>query len=290
MKRKMRNRILTSICYLIFIILLGGCSFFQKKDSIPSVEEVYNSILLDDKYRLNRYLMGGFPLDYQDSNGKSLLITALENNSLNSITLLLNRNIDLDKVDNSMTAPIFYVRSLEALKLLCENNVDLNVVDNQKAPLFINFVKNKPLLYSEYLTTQKINFQMQDKNGWNSLFWSGVSGNSNLIRKMIQEKVNFLEIDNKGNYPIYYVYDQDILLEMLSIKGYDFKKKNLNNELIMGEVYLRAVANGYIDVVKKLLEMGVNPYYTSYGENAIKIAKDNENVKMIKFLNDNDIK
>ena len=39
-----------------------------------------------------------------------------------------------------------------------------------------------------------------------------------------------------------------------------------------------------------MLELGVNPNYTSYGDNAISIAKENKNSEMIKFLNDNGIK
>lgn len=290
MKREMKSSILKNIFFLILIMILGGCTFFQKKSTLPTVDEVYNSILLDDKYRLNRYLIAGFPLEYQDSEGKNLLVIALENNSLKSIELLLNRNIDINKIDNLNKTPIFYVRSLEALKLLCEDGANLNVINNQGEPLIVNFIKNKPLLYSEYIITKNIDFQLKDKNGWSSVFWSGINGDITLIRDMIQAGANFLDIDNKGNYPIYYVYDEDTLLELLSIKGYDFKKKNINNETIMGEVYLRAVANNYINVIKKLLEMGVNPNYASYGENAIKIARDNENLEMIKFLNDNGIK
>lgn len=107
---------------------------------------------------------------------------------------------------------------------------------------------------------------------------------------MNERGANFLEVDERGNYPIYYVYDEKNLMELLNIKGYDLKKRNLNRENILGEVYLRAVANGFTDVIKRVLELGVNPNYASYGDNAISIAKENKNSEMIKFLNDNGIK
>jgi ankyrin repeat protein len=131
---------------------------------------------------------------------------------------------------------------------------------------------------------------LKDKNGWSAMFWSGIVGNPELIRKMNERGANFLEVDERGNYPIYYVYDEKNLMELLNIKGYDLKKKNLNRENILGEVYLRAVANGFTDVIKRVLELGVNPNYASYGDNAISIAKENKNSEMIKFLNDNGIK
>ena len=170
------------------------------------------------------------------------------------------------------------------------DKAELNVLNNQGEPLFIYFLKNKPISYSEYIITQNIDFQLKDKNGWSAMFWSGIVGNPELIRKMNERGANFLEVDERGNYPIYYVYDEKNLMELLNIKGYDLKKRNLNRENILGEVYLRAVANGFTDVIKRVLELGVNPNYASYGDNAISIAKENKNSEMIKFLNDNGIK
>lgn len=290
MKREMKSSILKNIFFLTLIVILSGCTLFQKKSTIPTVEQVYSSILLDDSYRLNKYLIDGFPLDYEDSNGKNLLVVALENNSLKSIEVLLNKDIDKNKVDNQGKTPIFYVRSFEALKKMCEDKVDLNIVDSQGEPLFIYFLKNKPLSYSKYIVTQNLDFELKDKNGWSGVFWSGITGDSELISKMQERGANFLALDNKGNYPIYYAYDEKNLLELLNIKGYDLKKTNSNRENVLGEVYLRAVANGFTEVISKLLALGVNPNYASYGDTAISIAKENKNIEMIKFLNDNGIK
>ena len=55
-------------------------------------------------------------------------------------------------------------------------------------------------------------------------------------------------------------------------------------------LFLFSLANGFTDVIRRVLELGVNPNYASYGDNAISIAKENKNSEMIKFLNDNGIK
>lgn len=57
------------------------------------------------------------------------------------------------------------------------------------------------------------------------MFWSGIVGNPELIRKMNERGANFLEVDERGNYPIYYVYDEKNLMELLNIKGYDLKRE-----------------------------------------------------------------
>ena len=289
MKREMKSNILKFI-FILILIVSSGCTLFQKKSTTPTVDQVYSSILLDDSYRLNKYLIDGFPLEYEDSNGKNLLVIALENNSLKSIEVLLNKDIDKNKRDNSGKTPIFYVRSFEALSKLCEDKAVLNVFDSQGEPLLVYFLKNKPLSYSNYLITQNIDFELKDKNGWSALFWSGINGDAEIIREMSQRGANFLATDNQGNYPIYYVYDEKNLLELLNIKGYDLKKVNNNRENVLGEVYLRAVANGYTEVIKKLLGMGINPNYASYGDTAISIAKENKNLEMIKFLNSNGVR
>ena len=106
MKREMKSSIFKGIIFLTLIVILSGCTLFQKKSTIPTIEQVYSSILLDDAYRLNKYLIDGFPLNYENSDGKNLLVIALENNSLNSIDILLNKDIDKNKRDNFGKTPI----------------------------------------------------------------------------------------------------------------------------------------------------------------------------------------
>lgn len=192
MKREMKSSIFKKIFFIILIVIFSGCTLFQRKESaLPTIEEVYSSILLDDSHRLNKYLIDGFPIDYADETGKNLLVLALDNNSLNSIEVLLNKEVEVNKRDNAGKTPIFYVRSYEALKKLCEGNADLNVINNQKEPLIIYFIKNKPLSYSKYIVTKNLDFNLKDKNGWSAMFWAGVNGDSELINKMAQRGANF---------------------------------------------------------------------------------------------------
>lgn len=292
MKREMKSNLFKIVILCITVIFFTSCSFLQKKEeNIATPEEVYTAIFLDDSYSLNKYLSEGFPIEYRDSSDKTLLMTVLENNSLKSLDILLTRRVDTEARDSNGRTAIFYIRSLEALKSMVENGANLDVVSlKNKTSLLTYFIKEKSVLHTQYLIESGADFNLKDSEGWDSVFWSAVVGEKEVIRKLKDAGANFLEIDMKGNYPIYYAYDESSILELLEVSGYNLKLKNLQGENILGEVYLRAVANGYTEVITKLLDLGVNPRYTSYGESAMSIAKKINNPDMIKFLNDNNIK
>ncbi len=291
MKREMKSNIFKNICFSLILLLFTSCSFFQNREkNIATPDMVYTAIFLDDSYNLNKYLSEGFPVDYRDPSNKTLLMSIVESNSLKSLDVILNKGVNLELKDDRGRTAIFYVRSLEALKKLVEIGADKDVVLNDGTPLFTYFLKDKSILYSLYLIEKGSNYTLEDEDGWNSLFWAVVIGNSDIVRALREDGADFLIQDMKGNSPIYYAYDEKILLELLNVPNYNLNLKNKQGENILGEVYLRAVANGYLEVVKKLLELGVNPRYISYGDSAISIAKERENLEMIKFLNDNNIK
>ena len=79
----MKSSIFKGIIFLTLIVILSGCTLFQKKSTIPTIEQVYSSILLDDAYRLNKYLIYCFPLNYENIDVKKLLVISLENKRLN---------------------------------------------------------------------------------------------------------------------------------------------------------------------------------------------------------------
>lgn len=291
MKREMKSNFFKGIILCTAIIFFTSCSFFQeKKVEIATPKEVYTAIFLDDSYSLNRYLSEGFPVDYRDSDGKTLLMSILENNSLKSLTAILDRNVDTEAKDGKGRTAIFYVRSLEALEKLVAAGANVDIISESGTPLLTIFIKDKPISYSIFLIESGADYNSRDRKGWNSLFWAAASGELEIVKALKNMGGDFSTLDEKGNYPIYYTYDENTLLELLDGINYNLKLKNLQKENILGEVYLRSVANGYISVVKRLFELGVNLRYTSYGDSALSIAKKMNNSKMIKFLNDNNIK
>ena len=278
------------ICLCMIIIIFTSCSMLKnKKNVVIAPEEVVNAVEIDNSFLLNSFFSEDFPVTYS-KDGKSLLMIAIENDSHNVLDMILVRGAYLEEEIEDGRTPIFYVRSSEALNKLVIAGADINRLDNKKESVISYFIKNKPFEYSEYLVIAGANLDVENDEGWTPIFDAVVSGNIKLVELMLERGGDFKKEDIYGNIPIFYTNDENMLLKLLEIKDYNLNMRNRKNENIFGEIYLRAVDNGYINVVKKLFELGVNPYYMSYGDSAISIAKEKNNLEMIGLLQSKGLK
>ena len=278
------------ICLCMIIIIFTSCSMLKnKKNVVIAPEEVVNAVETDNSFLLNSFFSEDFPVTYS-KDGKSLLMIAIENDSHNVLDMILIRGAYLEEEIEDGRTPIFYVRSSEALNKLVIAGADINKLDNKKESVISYFIKNKPFEYSEYLVLAGANLDIENSEGWTPIFDAVVSGNIKLVELMLERGGDFKKEDIYGNIPIFYTNDENMLLKLLEIKDYNLNMRNRKNENIFGEIYLRAVENGYVNVVKKLFELGVNPYYMSYGDSAISIAKEKNNLEMIGLLQSKGLK
>ena len=278
------------ICLCMIIIIFTSCSMLKnKKNVVIAPEEVVNAVETDNSFLLNSFFSEDFPVTYS-KDGKSLLMIAIENDSHNVLDMILVRGAYLEEEIEDGRTPIFYVRSSEVLNKLVIAGADINKLDNKKESVISYFIKNKPFEYSEYLVIAGANLDVENDEGWTPIFDAVVSGNIKLVELMLERGGDFKKEDIYGNIPIFYTNNEDMLLKLLEIKDYNLNMKNKKNENIFGEIYLRAVDNGYVNVVKKLFELGVNPYYMSYGDSAISIAKEKNNLEMIELLKSKGLK
>lgn len=278
------------ICLSMIIIIFTSCSMLKdKKNVVIAPEEVVNAIETDNSFLLNSFFSEDFPVTYSKDR-KSLLMIAIENDSHNVLDMILIRGAYLEEEIEDGRTPIFYVRSSEALNKLVIAGADINKLDNKKESVISYFIKNKPFEYSEYLVLAGANLDIETSEGWTPIFDAVVSGNIKLVELMLERGGDFKKEDIYGNIPIFYTNDENMLLKLLEIKDYNLNMRNRKNENIFGEIYLRAVDNGYVNVVKKLFELGVNPYYMSYGDSAISIAKEKNNLEMIGLLQSKGLK
>lgn len=278
------------ICLSMIIIIFTSCSMLkEKKNVVIAPEEVVNAIETDNSFLLNSFFSEDFPVTYSKDR-KSLLMIAIENDSHNVLDMILIRGAYLEEEIEDGRTPIFYVRSSEALNKLVIAGADINKLDNKKESVISYFIKNKPFEYSEYLVLAGANLDIETSEGWTPIFDAVVSGNIKLVELMLERGGDFKKEDIYGNIPIFYTNDENMLLKLLEIKDYNLNMRNRKNENIFCEIYLRAVDNGYVNVVKKLFELGVNPYYMSYGDSAISIAKEKNNLEMIELLQSKGLK
>lgn len=278
------------ICLCMIIIIFTSCSMLKnKKNVVIAPEEVVNAVEIDNSFLLNSFFSEDFPVTYS-KDGKSLLMIAIENDSHNVLDMILVRGAYLEEEIEDGRTPIFYVRSSETLNKLVIAGANINKLDNKKESVISYFIKNKPFEYSEYLVIAGANLDVENDEGWTPIFDAVVSGNIKLVELMLERGGDFKKEDVYGNIPIFYTNNEDMLLKLLEIKDYNLNMRNKKNENIFGEIYLRAVENGYVNVVKKLFELGINPYYMSYGDSAISIAKEKNNLEMIELLKSKGLK
>ncbi|MCF2673951.1 ankyrin repeat domain-containing protein [Fusobacterium varium] len=278
------------ILFIISITIISCSSFGSKDKNIITPDEVLNAVETDNTMLLNNFFASDFPIGYVNKEGKSLLIIALENDSQKVLNMLLGKGVYLEETFEDGKTPIFYVRSLNALEQMVKAGADINKKDSSGKTLLSYFIEAKPLSYSKYLTEQGADVNAVEENDWTPVFRAAAGRDISLLEAMKNNGGNFTKQDLAGNFPIYYAQNEEILLKLLDSAKYNLNAKNKKEENILGEIYLRAVSYNYVSVIEKLLEVGVNPNYMSYGDSALSIARDNRNESMIKYLNSKGIK
>jgi len=288
------------VMFMILGIMLLSCSSINKEKTI-TVEEitipysmVTQSVDLDDAMSLDLFLQSGFDPNYRDENGETLLMYIVKSNSLKSLKVISEYDIDLEaetllEKNNNVTSykvtkrAIDFVKSKKALDILIELGANIDYVDNMGDPLIIKFLKEKPITYVETLIEKGANLNATDREEWTLLIWAASKNNKELVEKLILNGADINKVDFRGNPAIYYAYSEELILELLTPE-IDLNHKNVDGENIVGEVYLRAISNSYYDAVKKIIEIGGNKNYSSYGNTPLEIARDNRDEKMIKLL------
>lgn len=271
-----------SIIIMIIFIFFTGCSNNKIKTSTPN--EIYSHILIDDSTSLELALNSGFPLNYENRDSVSLLKYAVLKDSQKSIALLLNRGANPDSDDIA-----FSIRSFETLELFAKHNFNVNQKNSSGDSLINYYIKNKPQKYSLFLIERGADIRVFDSSNWSPIFWASAIGDITVLDLLLNRGISPFVKDLEGNYPIYYANSSEKLSLLLKYK-YNLKELNNEGENILGELFLKSVANNELETVKKLLSKGINIRYSSYGRGAMKIAADNENLEMISFLKSKGLK
>ncbi len=294
------NHMKKIVFMLLTFLILIGCSNRQTDGGIDidsvkvTPEDVYTSIFLDDSDSVKLFLDNGFPINYKDESGETLLIKAVKSNSKSVIDILVSRGALLEertfpklRKNTNITVPgrtaAYFAENFDILNLLLDKGANVNFVNSEGEPLLINFIKHKPAEYTKLLINKGAKVNSVDENMWTPLIWAVVNSQEEIVKELIIEGADLFYRDSQGNYAIYYAFNKNIISLLLE-DGYRMEAKNKDDETIIGEVYLKCVSNGYYEEVEKLLEMGVDVNYMSYGDSALSLAKENKDAKMTALL------
>ena len=287
--------------FILFLtLILVACSNTNKGDNtlVDNIkitpEDMYTSILLDDVASVELFLDNGFPIDTADVEGETLVIKAVKSNSLEVLELLVQRKASLSRgtysyirkntnIEVPGKTPLYFVKSQDGLEILIIGGADMNYVNSQGEPLIIDYVKYKPSSYLKLLVDSGVKVNVADIDLWSPLIWAAVNNQKESVKSLIGAGADLNFRDVRGNYALYYAYNKDVI-SLLINENYDLSLRNKDGENIMGEVYLKCVANGHVEEVERLLDIGVDVNYMSYGDTAMSLANENKDANMIFIL------
>ena len=273
------------IFFLVMVLSLLGCSN-NSRISKETSDRVYNGAFLGSTEIIQGEIRSGLNIDDHYHRERTLLIEAVRNNNLETVSQLINQGANIEARDVTGKTAIFHTPSIEMLELLISNGAQMEVIDNDKTSLMTYFISNKPKEYSHYLIEkglysrggplgaidEKLGFLLVERN------------DSYLIDRIVKTNPNIFKIKNEiGNYPIFYAQDSKAIMNLLNI-DYNLAETNIYGENILGEVYLKAVKNNNLNVIEKLISKGVNPQYSSYGITPISLARENNNREILGYL------
>jgi ankyrin repeat protein len=289
----------------IFIVMVMGlfllsCSN-RKRENILTVEEmkipysmVEQSIDLDDSMSLDLFLQSGFDPNYKNENGETLLMYTVKSNSFKSLKILLEYDVNLETetsleeiegttAHKAKKRAIDYVKSKKILDILIDEGADIDYINNLGEPLIIKFIKEKPDTYTKELILKGAKLDVTDSEKWTPLMWAASKNDLELVKELIANGADINRVDSRKNLAIYYAYDELIIQELLTPEM-DKRYKNKDGENVLGEVYLRAISNSYYNIVEKIIKLGGDKNYSSYGDTPLGIARENKDEKMIELL------
>ena len=220
-----------------------------------------------------------------------IMYNAVESNDISLLQKLYNlgvTNIDNDYGENLGT-PLKNAVSVigdknfsrycfaDSTKFLLEkganpNKLSSNTVNSGESILMRSISSKNPQQCMILLLEHKANINYHDNQGRTALYQAALIGNPEIVKILLQYGANK---DDK-----YYLLENEISMSI---------EKPLSKTVLTsgGTMLMFAVSEGYISVVKELLENGANPLIEAKnGLTALSIAKENKNQILIDLLSE----
>ncbi|MCP5062773.1 MAG: hypothetical protein GY936_09940 [Ignavibacteriae bacterium] len=219
------------------------------------------------------------------------ILTAIKNKNLKKLNLLVNKNNAnaFDSVGVNLLTHAVMTKDLNIVKLFIDKGADPNLQNNtssQSTPLMMA-TNDETIEIARHLIRSGADINLQDKNGDPAIHWSAYSGEIDLTKLLLDKgaKTNLKSIHADGVMQValkewqdsivtlLIEYDKGIIIvnqknkplidavrknDIQSVEKY-LNKKNSNTIDEAGtSLLIIASKNGYINIVKLLLQNGAN--------------------------------
>ena len=210
------------ILYLVFssLLLLSGCAKIEEGPATPDnakrvlklrgydfdEKSFFAAAQARDQLALNAFFDAGINANAQNSDGRTVLISAAARGELDIVNLLLSRGVDVNVKDNRGYTALAH--ALEARypeveeALLKRPELDPNVGGLLGRPILLAYVWRDNQKATERLLALGANVNLQDKDGDTALHGAAETGNVEIIRMLLDKGANPNAKNQQGGTPL----------------------------------------------------------------------------------------
>ncbi|KAF3182641.1 hypothetical protein TWF788_005955 [Orbilia oligospora] len=208
-------------------------------------EREYNDIDLEDH-------RGRTPLSHAASNGNEAIVRAL-----------LERNVNVNSLDNQMMTPLLYAVSngnKAIVRALLERNVDVNFPDNQEMTPLSHAASKGNEAIVRALLERNLDLDFPDKEGMTPLLYAVKAGHGVVVRLLLEKGVNINYAKPTTGTALHHAIDskQEQMVRLLLENNIDTDKSaDINPRSKSGSTPLSLAAReGHLKVFQQLLATG----------------------------------
>ena len=193
----------------------------------------FNAAANGDLDSLKKFLNNKEILNRTDSDGCTLLVTALRNKRKDIATYLIKEGIDINKKTNMKWSALMYAfkyDSLNIAKELIENGADLNSeLDDGWNALFLALRYGCDKEFLNIFINKGVNINSAKKDKWTPLMMAIVYQDKNIADILLKNGASINVKDNENWTPLMYAlrYGKVELAKKMIEKGADINAKNM---------------------------------------------------------------
>ena len=178
-------------------------------DSFIGTRNVYRmkmAIGRGDKFMIKKLFEWGFPNDYIDDNGDTLILNAINSYKVSSLEELIDNGCDINQpnIYTNDTPLLAACRKSNAVifSILMDNGVDFKKRNNRNFNPCHYCAINNNVFALESLMFMGIEYDTPCVDGFTPVMYAGYFGNPMIIEKLIERNVNLNVINSKNNYSL----------------------------------------------------------------------------------------
>ena len=237
------------ILYSIFIcslLVLSGCAKVEDGPATPEnakrllklrgydfdEKSFFAAAQARDAMAINAFFDAGINPNAQNSEGRTVLISAAARGELDVVNVLLSRGVDVNVKDNRGYTALAH--ALEARypeveeALLNRSELDPNVGGLQGRPILLAYVWRDNKKATERLLALGANVNLQDADGDTALHGAAETGNVEIMRMLLDKGANLNAKNKQGGTPLMWaaVFGNDDAVRLLLSRGADASLKD----------------------------------------------------------------